>query len=290
MKILKELSAAFSPSGSEEAAGSIIAAEMEKAGFTVSTDVLGSVLCRKEGTGKKLLLTAFFDEPGFMVTDAEEDGTLCLRPTGGESVDGDVRVVTESGRVGTLKKEGNKFTAFIGEGTKEAALITAPIGSYLVFCSALKEGEVLEGKALSSRSGAAALIAAAKKIKTERDLYVLFASQHLSGSRGAFSASGTLSPDEVIAVGSVKGSGVYISAMDKRFIADKCVRDELIKLAPGAKVSVSDTVDSDAWAFPAAIAGAVLIGAENMGTPCEKVSASDINAAAELIKKYAERG
>ena len=161
MKILKELSEAFSPSGFEEAAGSIIAAEMEKAGFTVSTDVLGSVLCHKEGTGKKLLLTAFFDEPGFMVTDAEEDGTLCLRPTGGESVDGDVRVVTESGRVGTLKKEGNKFTAFIGEGTKEAALITAPIGSYLVFYSALKEGEVLEGKALSSRSGAAALIAAA---------------------------------------------------------------------------------------------------------------------------------
>ncbi len=290
MKILKELSEAFSPSGFEEAAGKIIAAEMKKAGFTVSTDVLGSVLCRKEGTGKKLLLTAFFDEPGFIVTDAEEDGTLCLRPTGGEDVTGEVRVVTESGRVGTLKKEGNKFTAFIGEGTRKSALLAAPIGSYLVFYSKFKEGETLEGKALSSRSGAAALIAAAKKIETERDLYVLFASQHLSGSRGALGAAGTLLPDEVIAVGSVKGSGICISAMDKKFIADKCVRDGLLHLAPGARVSVSDTVDSDAWAFPGAMAGAVLIGAENVGTPCEKVRTSDIDAAAELIKKFAERG
>ena len=53
MKILKELSEAFSPSGFEEAAGSIIAAEMEKAGFTVSTDVLGSVLCHERGHGQK---------------------------------------------------------------------------------------------------------------------------------------------------------------------------------------------------------------------------------------------
>lgn len=292
MMLLKELSEAFAPSGFGKAAGDYIAGKMKDAGFSVTTDALGSVICHKAGKGKKLLLTAFFDEPGFIVTDAKPDGTLCLRPTGGEKVaeGDDFRVVTESGRVGLLKKEGSRFSAFIGEGTRESALCAAPIGSYLVFDSELSLSDFAVGKALASRSGAAALILSAEEIQTENDLYVLFASSHFSLSRGAVAAEKTIAPDEVLALGYREGSGVFASAMDKKCIGDSCVRNALLSIDPSLEVSVTDTVDSDVWAFPSALRGALLIGVESVGTGKEKVRLSDIERAKAIIKKFAERG
>lgn len=292
MTLLKELSEAFGPSGYESEVSEIIADSMKKAGFYVKYDSLGNVICKKAGAGKTLMLSAFFDEPGFIVTDAYPDGTLSVREAGGTLGDGAKRVRFESGRIGLLKKENGKLKVDAGEKSKEEALKSFPIGSYAVFDSPYySSGGFAVGKALSSRAAAAALIKAAEELSAECSLYVVFTSQHLSGSRGA-AAAAEIGADEVLAVGSVSGrGGVYLSAMDKKCIADEAVKEALLEIDPELKISVTDTVDSDAGALSrlGAKAGAILLGVGEKGAETESVSLSDIEKAALIIKKFAER-
>lgn len=291
MKLLKELSEAFGPTGYESEIGSVLAEAMEKCGFIVKTDSLGSVICHKEGTGKRLMLSAFMDEPGFIVTDADGKGILSMRGEGlGEGECAAVRFA--SGACALMKNEKGKLMADAGEQTKEDALKSYPIGTYAVFDEPCRcRGDFAVGKALSSRAGAAALLLASTEISTERDLYVVFAAQHLSDSRGA-QAAACIEPDEILCLGSVEGrGGVFFSAMEKGFVADEGIKRAILEIDPSLKISVTDTKDSDAPALSrlGARTGAVLIGVGEKGAATESLLTADILRAARTVKKFAER-
>lgn len=306
MKLLEKLSAAIAPSGCEDNVREIIRGELK--GGEVTSDALGSLIYRKKGTGRRLMLTAFLDEPGFMVTDIDDKGFLHCHFFGGareadfahrevEFTDG-CRGLMQSTGVG--KTERGDLFVDIGAKSRAEAEERVKIGSVGTFaCTPREDNGFVSGKALSARAGAAALAHALGRINTDADVYAVFAAQHLSSSRGAKAAAGAVMPDEVLSVGFAEaddipkgdfkaplGAGPLAMVGEKGFVAAKCVRDKLFALGLSPLVTASVNSDAAAAAEYGAPAGALLIPVRYCGTAEEKVCLEDVDAAAEIIVKY----
>jgi endoglucanase len=82
--LLKELSEAAGPPGSEGQVRGIVRRELEGTG-RLSYDRLGSVLCEKQGSGEqpRVVLDSHLDEVGFMVQSVSREGKLAMVPLGG---------------------------------------------------------------------------------------------------------------------------------------------------------------------------------------------------------------
>ena len=84
---LKELTELDGVSGDEGRVRDFIKEKIEGKVDSVKVDVLGNLIAFKKGTKskRKFLLAAHMDEVGFMVTNAEDDGTLSFAPVGARS-------------------------------------------------------------------------------------------------------------------------------------------------------------------------------------------------------------
>lgn len=319
MNFIEKLCASYGPLGNEEAVRDIIADELENVCDSIVTDVIGNLICNKQGSGKKIMIMCHTDEPALMVTHIEKDGFLRCAPVGGFTLKNQInrRVLTDNGTAGivSVKKElegepvwGEVFIDIGAADDKEAAK-KVDVGSLFTAQSAfLKTGKIISSKALSSRLGCFALCEAVKRAESENDLYFVFASQSEAGSRGAFCAAARINPDIILGVGACRaddvpgedgkiklGGGPVISLMDKSLVSSENITKLLYEILSGksyqtyiGKESCSDA-GAAALSGTGASAGAVLIPVRYKGSDTEAASYDDVLQTADLIKAFTER-
>ena len=78
-----EVGGAFGPSGREDAVREAIAAIAGEYIDDITTDALGNLICRKKGSGKKLLFAAHMDSIGVVATWIDDKGFIRFSQVGG---------------------------------------------------------------------------------------------------------------------------------------------------------------------------------------------------------------
>ena len=84
-KLMKELTEAHGPTGSEEPVGKIVARHLQPLVSDIKVDGLGSIIGTKKGSSDspRIMLAAHMDEVGFIVKTISPDGFIYTNPVGG---------------------------------------------------------------------------------------------------------------------------------------------------------------------------------------------------------------
>jgi len=224
---LKELVEAPSPSGYEQPAAQVLRTRMGSIADTVTTDVLGSVIAKLEGTGggPRVMLAGHIDEIGMIVHYISDEGYLSVKPVGGVDAailpgmrvdihtrDGVVRgvvgrkpvhLITEEERKTVTKLE--KLFVDTGLSAKEVKERVA-VGDVVTFGVGLEkfgDGLVLS-RALDDKVGAWVAMRVLEEVKkagkASGDLYAVGTTMEEIGGRGAHGATYAIDPDIGIAI------------------------------------------------------------------------------------------
>ena len=208
-----EVGGAFGPSGREDAVREAIAAIAGEYIDDVTTDALGNLICRKKGSGKKVLFAAHMDSIGVVATYIDEKGFIRFSQVGG-LFKGDLINITvrfANGTRGVISyEEKTPFkdltldNLFIDIGAKDRADAEkqVQVGDFAVFeAPRFEQNGVLCGPYLDNRIGCVTLLRAMEQVgETDNDLYFVFTAQEEVGLRGAGAAAFAVQPDVAIAV------------------------------------------------------------------------------------------
>ncbi|HID31811.1 MAG TPA: M42 family peptidase [bacterium (Candidatus Stahlbacteria)] len=236
----------------------------------VRRDRIGSVVGAIEGDGPKIMFAAHLDEIGFVVKSITKEGYIKIVPIGGwwEGVLPSQRVVVKNRRgekhIGTIaskpihelepeerKKLLKLKDLFIDVGVKKGFKIreklqirpgdpVAPVSELV----RLSNPDLLMGKALDDRVGAALLLELATKISAHKNsIFLTGTVQEEVGLRGARTCARMVEPDVAFAVdvslsrdgmgedGEERlGAGVGIIIYDRTMIPDRRLKDWVIDL------------------------------------------------------------
>ncbi|WMJ76208.1 MULTISPECIES: M42 family metallopeptidase [unclassified Sedimentibacter] len=257
-ELMKKLSDCFSPSGREKNVREFILNEIKDYADEIKVDVLGNVIARKKGNGKKVLFSAHMDQIGLIITHVDEKGFLRFSNVGGihaKDIIG-LRMIFDNGMEGVVCSEkvkekeqvemSNLFLD-VASTSKDFVKSNFKIGDMCVFQSHYYETEdCVICKAADDRIGCYILIEALKNhSKTDNDVYYVFSVQEEVGCRGAKTAGYSINPDlaialDVTATGDSKngikmdvklGEGAAIKLMDKSMITHPEVKTLLTGLA-----------------------------------------------------------
>ena len=220
--LLKRLCETPGVPGHEERVRDLIEAEIEGLFDHVETDAMGSLHCRRDGTGDKpirVMLLCHMDEIGFLVSHVTKEGFLYLQPVGGFDArnlfsrrvlvctdDGDLKAVMNPGGkpVHISSPEDRKKIPELGDffvdtGLGEAAKDKVQVGDYVVMDEPLLElGDKVVSKALDNRIACWLGIEAMRALGDRgkgAEIHVVFTSQEEVGLRGARTASFKVRPD-----------------------------------------------------------------------------------------------
>ena len=267
--LIKKLTGAFGPSGSEERIRRLIREEIEgsgalkRKGARLSVDPMGNLILRvNEGAGRRVMLAAHMDEVGVMVTHVEEKGFLRFTNIGGLSTLGLAgrQVMFESGAAGVIGVDEleektriprlDKF--FIDVGAPDRASCPVKVGDAACFVSAfLEAGGRLAAKAMDDRIGCAVLLRVIGELeKTPHDISFVFTVQEEVGLRGAAASGYGVDPELAVAVDITDtgdtpehtpmavclGGGPAIKVKDSGMIAHVGVKEWLVRSAEKAGV------------------------------------------------------
>src|SRR5258707_7374950 len=83
--LMKELSEAHGPTGSEEPVGKIVVRHFQPLVSDIKVDGLGSIIGTKKGSAEspRIMLAAHMDEVGFIVKTITSEGFIYTNPVGG---------------------------------------------------------------------------------------------------------------------------------------------------------------------------------------------------------------
>jgi putative aminopeptidase FrvX len=208
--LVKRLSEAYGPSGSEEQVREMVRDEIKESVDQVRVDAFGNLIAQRRATGsqrKKIMLSAHLDEIGVMVTFVDTRGVARFGALGAVkplTLLG-ARVQFENGTVGVIGREEKNAsdteiemnTLFIDVGATSAE--NAPVRVGDAACRArefLSNGDWLIGKALNNRIGCAILLETMKQLKkSPHDIFCVFTVQQQVGARGAGAAAYAIQPD-----------------------------------------------------------------------------------------------
>ncbi len=216
-ELIRDLTAITAPSSYEEPVADYIEKYLKKHNkeLKLKRDVLGNLIARRPGKGKKIMLAAHMDEIGFIVKHIDKNGFLRFAMVGGifphNIVNSHVTFVNGTeGIIGIEEKNYNykdilplsKLFIDIGAKTKAEAEKKVQIGSLAgVKHNFVDMGSRISTKALDDRIGCTLLMELAKnKIKGDNDIYFVFTSQEEVGTRGAKTSAYAIDPDLAIAV------------------------------------------------------------------------------------------
>ena len=269
MQTLFELCAISGTAGDEGRVREYIRAKAQPFADSIRSDALGNLIVFKKGkksTGNKLLLAAHMDEVGFIVTHVTEEGYLKFDFVGG--VDrrvalGKTVVVGEKNIPGVIglkaihlvsadeRKKAPKTESMyidIGAKDKEAALKLVRPGTYGCFVGEpeLFGNGFLKAKAIDDRLGCAIMLELLKE-ELPMDVTFAFTTQEEVGTRGAFGAAFSVSPEIALVLETTTaadlpgiedhrkvcapGKGPVISFMDGSTIYDRHLFETLRRLA-----------------------------------------------------------
>ena len=312
LETFRLLLAAASPSGYEapEAEGirRLAAPYCDK----IKTDPMGNLICRKKGSGKKLMLAAHMDVIGFMVSRFEKNGFLSVTNVGGHRparLSGK-KVRFPSGVRGLLferaeakfgeKKAGEtKMTDIlldIGATSEEEARKMVRAGDIAVFDYEAEEiaGDRLMSPYCDNLASCAALLCAMSQVdSSENDLYFVFTVQEELGLNGAKGAAFSISPDMGLAIdltaagdcpgaaaGEVRlGGGPAVKIKDSSVICSPAAIRHLRRAAEAAGVAYQDEVllagGTDTFAM--------LVSRGGVPAGCVSIPGRYIHSPAEMI-------
>lgn len=217
MDTLKTLCALSGPSSFEDDVRDYLRRRAEAAGARVRVDGMGNLICVKRGAksaSQKLMLAAHMDEVGLMVKSITEDGYIKFACLGGidrrvligkpvflgkNRVSGviglkAIHLITAEERKSVPKLD--ELYIDIGAGSRGEAEALTHIGDFAVFSDYITEygSGMLKAKAIDDRIGCAVMIELLEK-DLPVDVTFVFTVQEEVGTRGAFGAAFSVTPD-----------------------------------------------------------------------------------------------
>lgn len=319
-ELIRRLTETYGPSGIEERIRDVIRAEVEPLADEVRVDPLGSLVVRKQGSGKgkRIALAAHMDEIGVMVSYVDEKGFARFTRIGGVYPLNCVgaRVAFADGTVGVIGVEEKREDAsrvpgieqlYIDVGATSREDCPVRVGDAAVFERPFAaQSTRLIAKAMDDRIGCAILIETLRRLKrTPHDVHLIFSVQEETTLSGARTSAYGIEPDLAIAVDvtdtgdtpecmpmAVKlGAGPAIKVRDRGMIAHPAVRDLLVKKAQKARIpyqmEVLDLGTTDAAAMQLVRAGVpsgcLSIPCRYIHTPSEMVDERDVENAVRLL-------
>lgn len=324
-ELWNEVGGAFGPSGREEAVREAIAAIAGAYIDDITTDALGNLICRKKGSGKKVLFAAHMDSIGVVATYIDEKGFIRFSQVGG-LFKGDLINITvrfANGTRGVISyEEKTPFkdltldNLFIDIGAKDRAQAETmvQVGDFAVFdAPRFEQNGVLCGPYLDNRIGCVTLLLTMEQLadaQTDNDLHFVFTAQEEVGLRGAGAAAFAVEPDVAIAVDVTDtgdlperktpmavdmGKGPAVKVMDRSVICTPAVCAALEQAAKDCGIATQREIlqfgGTDTSALQKARAGvqagAVSIPTRYIHSPSEMCTVGDVEDAAKLLARFA---
>lgn len=321
MELLKKLTEAIAPSGSEEEAREVISSAIAPYVDEIYTDALGNLIAHKKGTGKKIMLTAHMDEIGVMATYIDDNGFVRFSPIGWlpphyalykkiRFTNGINGVVGYEEKDKALKdiKNSDLYIDIGASSREEAEKMIAPGVSGGLERSFSVCGTRIFSGVMDNRSGCYCLIKAAESYRGINDMYYVFTVQEEVGLRGAGAATFSIQPDmalnvDVTDIGDTPncphnavclGEGPAIKVMDASIITHPVMRRKLLAAAEGLpyQLEVMENGGTDAGVVHTMVGGvmtgAVSIPCRYIHTTAECVDKKDLDNTVKLLQRFLE--
>ena len=323
MKTLAELTSAFGPSGSENEVSQVIERLAGPYADEISRDIMGNLICRKKGSGPKVMFSAHMDSLGLVATHIDEKGFVHVGAIGGirparvlsvpvKFQNGTKGLVCVNAEAALDKLKMSDLLIDIGAADGEEAKKLVQVGDIAVYDTAARTaaGRVISPY-LDDRIGCLVLLLVMEQLsETDNDLYFVFSTQEEVGCRGAKTAAWAIDPDYGIAVDvcgtddmpgskhevtALCGKGAAVNVMDRSVICHPKMVDKLLALAQEkgipAQKSVTRMGGTDAGPIHQTRAGVytggISIPCRYIHTPTELVDLGDVRACADLAAAFA---
>jgi putative aminopeptidase FrvX len=322
-EIIRRLSEAYGPSGSEAGVRELITKEIKAAagkrkGLDLRTDAMGNLIVRMPGAkGKRVMLAAHMDEIGIVATHVEEKGFIRFAGLGGmrplSFLGGRVRF--ENGTIGAIGlerlEEPSKIPAmdkfYVDVGARDKTSCPVKVGDAAGFIRDFHDdGDRIVGKALDDRIGCAVLLRVLPLLEgSPHDISFVFTVQEEIGCRGATTSGYGVDPEialavDVTATGDTPecapmavglGAGPAIKVKDSGMISHPGVRKWLVRTAEKKGIPYQTEVLQDGSTDARSMqlvrsgvpAGCVSIPCRYIHTPSETADLRDALAASELL-------
>jgi len=321
---LSDLTAAFGPSGAENGASRIIEGIAGHYCDEVSRDTMGNLICRKKGSGPKVMFAAHMDSLGLVATHIDEHGFIRVGAVGGVPLagvlhapvrfeNGTCGVVCVSAKADRAKLKISDLAIDIGAADREEASHLVRVGDVAVYNTRLTEacGRFCSPY-MDNRISCLVLLMAMEQLgETSSDLYFVFTVQEEVGTRGAKTAAWGIDPDYAVVVdvtgaddeldskhlvSSVLGGGAAVKVMDKSVICHPRMVERLMALAQEKGISAQRDVIRSGGTDGGPIhttragvyTGGISIPCRYIHTPMEMVDENDVNACAKLAAAFAQ--
>ena len=319
-QLVKRLSDAYGPSGSEDLVRELVRDEIKSYADNIRTDALGNLIALRKGSNngrKKIMVAAPLDEIGVMVTFLDARGFARIGMLGAVkplTLLG-ARVRFENGVTGVIGREtrGASRTEidtqalFLDMGATSQENAPVRVGDAACFVSEFHAtGDVLVGKALGGRASCAVLIHTLRQLKkSAHDVYFVFTAQHQVGARGAGAAAFALQPDYAFTIEPTDahdipggehsavalGQGPAILVQDEYTIASAAARQWLTQTARRIPVPHQFQVHAqgagDSTPIQATgagiVTGVIALPTRYLHTSSEMVNERDVLNASELL-------
>lgn len=324
LDILKQLNAAFGPSGDERGIAEAIEQLARPYADEITSDVMGNLICHRKGPGPKVMFAAHMDSIGLIVTHIEKEGYLRFGRLGGVTPanvlyapvrfkNGAKGLIAADEGADRTKLKVDDLYVDIGASSAEEAKALVNVGDTAVYDTAVSAaGDKVISPYLDNRVSCAVLLMAMESLEhSENDLYFVFTTQEELGLRGATTAAYAIQPDYGIAVdvtgsgdlpgskhgcSSVLGKGAAVKVMDSSVICHPQVVARLRALAEEGNIPFQMDVlragGTDAGAMHKSrggvYTGGVSIPCRYTHTPTEMVCAADAEACARLVRAFAQ--
>jgi endoglucanase len=313
---IRTLTECFGPSGHEQEVRDLIRAELPS-GVEARVDALGSLLVRRKGKGRRVMLAAHMDEIGIVVTHIDQKGFVRFGSVGGVrllplmggrvefggGVTGVIGLekVDDASRIPPLEK------FYIDVGAHSPTDCPVKVGDVACFKRACEfQGTRIISKALDDRIGCAVLLQVMEEsASSPHDVTFVFTVQEEVGLRGAAVSGFGVEPEIAVAVDVTLtgdtpecppmavslGAGPAVKIKDGGMLAHPGVKDWLIRTAESAslpyqrEVLVAGTTDAAAIQVTRAgvPSGCVSIPTRYVHMPSEMADMGDVEGAVRLL-------
>ena len=259
MKTLSRLVSAFGPSGAEGEVSQVIEELAQPYVDEIVRDTMGNLICRKKGSGPRIMFSAHMDSIGLVATHINEKGFVHVGALGGVSAK-EVVYTPERFQNGTCglicAKEGADIDKLkvsdllidIGAADGEAAKKLVQVGDAAVYDTPVRTaGDRVIAPYLDNRVSCLVLLMAMEQlVGADNDLYFVFSVQEEVGTRGAKTAAWAIDPEYGIAVdvtgvddepggkhqaSALCGKGAAGKSMDRSVICTPALVEKLLALA-----------------------------------------------------------
>lgn len=322
---IKELSSLFGPSGWEDQVRHYLIKKAEPFADSLVVDKLGNLHVLKKGKSAPetpVMLTAYMDEPGFMVKDVTQEGMIKFGLMGGtdvRSILGKTVLVGDAGYRGVVGRKPIHLTTpeerktmpgagelyiDIGADDRAMSIIRVSKGDCGVFCGPVKNlgQHQFLGKALGRAVSCSVLL---KLLEEDLpvDTWFLFTTGKLVGNRGAYGAAhirqAGVSVHVDVCPGETAGDalpkvaeGPVVAAMDKGTVFDEDLRKDLIGAAGNGGVKVQSWAElpvktqSGVFREKGTKGISLCCPVKYLTAPCQAADLRDVAAMPELLMKF----